>query len=400
VDAPNFFDIFFLSTNKGYARVDGIASEDCAARPEDTLDAPLLGVAVKVVDFDLGGGVMKEERSGLNMLGCGTQAGCFIISTPGGGDPLNPGGPSPEPTAALRFAKSGAGKSGPGSSGRGSTATDCLGKPGIKGSLLVYPKVEIKWNANRELIQDTFLTITNDHDTHGVDIRMYYVNGDPCRCNAIDTEGVLTKNQPTYWSAATGVPGLNKPFTPLPPFLALDPPRGIPDTDPDNPGGWVVRGYIVAWATNPAGDEIRWNELLGYANIVNYERGTVWQYDAWAFPAVAGRANGDVLIPDGVLNLDGYEYCFAPNLLLIDFYASTNPDLAPSYTSPFARTGGMPPTAVKHDTDITLLVAKKNLAEAEREPGPGGEGDPMGLPAPTDGEPGNNGNKEGAVQRP
>ena len=47
-----------------------------------------------------------------------------------------------------------------------------------KGSLLVYPKVELRWDAAGNMIQDTFVDITNDYPG-SVEVQMYFVNGDP-----------------------------------------------------------------------------------------------------------------------------------------------------------------------------------------------------------------------------
>ena len=68
-----------------------------------------------------------------------------------------------------------------------------------KGSLLIYPKVEVRWNADGYLIQDTFLTLNNDLNT-AVDIEMFFVAE---HCTYVDNVISLTKNEPTYWSAAT-----------------------------------------------------------------------------------------------------------------------------------------------------------------------------------------------------
>ncbi|MCP4590202.1 MAG: hypothetical protein GY842_05635, partial [bacterium] len=47
-----------------------------------------------------------------------------------------------------------------------------------KGSLLIFPKVELRWDASGQLIQDTFIDLTNDYPDD-VRVRVYYVNGDP-----------------------------------------------------------------------------------------------------------------------------------------------------------------------------------------------------------------------------
>ncbi|MBU0717593.1 MAG: hypothetical protein KJ749_05030, partial [Planctomycetes bacterium] len=46
-----------------------------------------------------------------------------------------------------------------------------------KGSLLVYPKVEVRWDPLGNVIQDTFIDITNDYP-QDVYVQMYFVNGD------------------------------------------------------------------------------------------------------------------------------------------------------------------------------------------------------------------------------
>ena len=48
----------------------------------------------------------------------------------------------------------------------------------IKGSLLVYPKVEIRWDADGNVTQDTFITLLNDSPSD-VAVQLYFVNGDP-----------------------------------------------------------------------------------------------------------------------------------------------------------------------------------------------------------------------------
>ena len=86
-----------------------------------------------------------------------------------------------------------------------------------KGSFLIYSKVEIRWDSAGNVIQDTFLDITNDWALP-VDVKYYFINGDapldadpPERAhpgrNNVDGKLRLTANQPAYWSALTGQPG-------------------------------------------------------------------------------------------------------------------------------------------------------------------------------------------------
>ena len=52
------------------------------------------------------------------------------------------------------------------------------GSASEKGSLVIYPKVELRWNAAGDtLIQDTFIDLTNDYP-EDVKVQMYFINGD------------------------------------------------------------------------------------------------------------------------------------------------------------------------------------------------------------------------------
>jgi len=220
-----------------------------------------------------------------------------------------------------------------------------------KGSLLVYNKVEIRWDANGSLIQDTFIDITNDYPAD-VLVQMYFVNGDeplaedPVTgerahpgCNWVDNLIELTGDEPTFWSALTGLPKGVSPFTVLDPAGPGDLP-GRPD--PEGSDERVLRGFVIAWAVDAENIEIRWNHLKGDALIINYARATAWEYNAWAF-ATEIVPHGSRTGTPGVLNLDGVEYDYVFNMLLLDFYASG--------TSALSGGGAF----VSVDTDLTLL---------------------------------------------
>jgi hypothetical protein len=244
-----------------------------------------------------------------------------------------------------------------------------------KGSLLIYSKVEIRWDAAGNLIQDTFIDITNDFPGD-VQVQMYFIQGDEALdagfgttgerahpgCNWVDVGISLTQNQPTYWSAATGYAGADG--DPVSPFTILDPgsPPGRPDYVPGSTDR-ILRGYIIAWAVNAVGQEIRWNHLKGDAVIVNYLQGTAWEYTAWAFASRVGGlagANGTVHPTPGVLAMndidddgadaaDEYEASFA--LLLLDFYAVGSSALSG------------PAIGVTVDTDLTLHPVSVDLTQ-------------------------------------
>ena len=242
--------------------------------------APLIGVAVKTLNFGRAGVAM----AGLSLTGHGEEPGSIVhvpsigrIASAASVDRLTN---SPAlPSADLRGAES------------------------RKGSLLVYPKVELKWNSAGDLIQDTFLALTNDFSAD-VRVQLYFVHGDqavdavmggdPPReterahdgCNWVDNVIVLTGDEPTYWSALTGGPKGVSPFTILDPGV----PRGRPDPDIRNPGGRMLRGYILAWAVNADGVAIRWNHLAGSAVVANYRDRSAWEYNAWSFQAPTAAA--------------------------------------------------------------------------------------------------------------
>jgi len=218
-----------------------------------------------------------------------------------------------------------------------------------KGSLLVFNKVEIRWDATGTVIQDTFLDIANDYPAD-VLVQLYLVNGDPPLaadpvtgerahpgCNWVDNLIELTGDEPAYWSALTGLPkGLS-------PFTVLDPagPGQLPGRpDPEGSTERVLRGFVVAWAVNAENIEIRWNHLKGDVLIINYDLTAAWEYNAWAF-ATTAAAHGFPTGTPGVLNLDGIEYDFVFNMLLLDFYASGS--------TPFNGQD------IEVDTDLTLL---------------------------------------------
>ncbi|MEK6674200.1 MAG: hypothetical protein AABZ47_00930 [Planctomycetota bacterium] len=233
-----------------------------------------------------------------------------------------------------------------------------------KGSLLIYSKVEIKWvfdGAGFPVVQDTFIDMSNDYPTD-VEVQLYFVNGDaPTEpvfvgdppvlverehpgWNWVDCQILLTANQPTYMSILSGLPAGCQPFTVLDPGF----PPGRPD--PEVAGGRILRGFVYAWAVDNNGEEIRHNHLSGDAILINYQRATAAEYNAYAAAAI-NAAHGDA--SDGVpgrLLLNGSEYDMCFDKLLIDFYASGS----------FALSG---PVAVLVDTDITLHSVTADLRQ-------------------------------------
>lgn len=217
-----------------------------------------------------------------------------------------------------------------------------------KGSLLIYSDVEVKWNAAGQVIQDTFIEMTNDYPD-AVAVQLYFVNGDAPTAtepgwNWLDNIIHLTQDEPAYWSAASGLPkGVS-------PWAALDPgnPPGRPD--PDEPGVRTLRGFVYGWAVDAQDRQIRWNHLTGKATIVNYADSSAVEYGAYAFQAYA-QNHGDLVGPAGCLHLDGYYYDYGFAQLLIDFYAAGS----------VALSGGG--NVVGVDTDLTLHPVSADLRQ-------------------------------------
>jgi len=230
-----------------------------------------------------------------------------------------------------------------------------------KGSLLIWPKVELRWNAAGELIQDTFIDVTNDYPDD-VLVQLYFVNGDqplaedPVAgerahpgCNWVDNLILLTADEPAYWSVAAGLPKGVSPFTVLDPGT----PPGRPATD--GSGQRVLRGYVLGWAVNSAGLPIRWNHLKGDALLVHYEEASAWEYSAYSCQTFLNE-QGAAVSQDGQLRLDGVMYDIGFSRLLLDFYAEDS--------EPFSQPG----LNVILQTDLTLLPLAIDLRQDHEEP--------------------------------
>lgn len=365
----NHFHRWALQTNKGKARIDGLRSPVVCGN--ESIPAPFLGVAARLLDFNY-----QHAQAGTTLVGIGQEQGqiLYTLPNPGGEEATLPpwmeGG-----RVANELLPSFPGLNPFGGPQRRDVETSTFGStvdPRVdvttKGSILVYPKVELKWDASNTLIQDTFLTIVNDFSDSGVRVQLYFVNGDlpalpvlqgdpPMEverghlgCNWQDNVIILTNDESAYWSTFSGLPKGVSPFTNLDPGI----PPGRPDTDPYNLGGRVLRGYVLAWAVElGTSREIRWNHLSGTAILVNYRDTTAWEYNAWAFQALHDVNNGDLLLPPhGQLDLNGVEYEFAPSQLVFDFYS----------VGATLSTGG-PWSILVRDTHLTLWAALKDLRD-------------------------------------
>lgn len=235
-----------------------------------------------------------------------------------------------------------------------------------KGSLLIFSKVELRWDASGKLTQDTILTLVNDF-TRDVHVKLYFVNGDaptdavftgdPANpilverahngWNQVDCNIELTENESTYMVMSTGLPAGCQRFTILDPGPAGSP--GRPNLEPD--GGRVLRGFVIAFATDENQEEISYNHLSGHADIVHYGFRSAWEYQAAAFQAINPSVGAATDSYPGVLNLDGKEYDYAFNTLLFDFFA---------VGSTAFSNGGV---TVMLDTDLTLHPVSVDLRQ-------------------------------------
>lgn len=231
-----------------------------------------------------------------------------------------------------------------------------------KGTVLVYSKVDLRWDQAGNLIQDTFLTLSNDYP-EDVRVQLYYVNGDPPLpasgnerahpgWNWAGIEVWLTSDQPTYWSAATGLGGSGPHDPTFTPFTVLD--DGLPPGRPatDGTDDRVLRGFIIAWPVNEVDHEIRWNHLAGEGTLVNYQRGSAWSYLTWAFHSVNDAVpHGAPTGTPGVLNFDGNEFSRPYGELLMNFQAINS-------------TAYSGPSLVRAvDTDLTLHPLTADLRQ-------------------------------------
>ena len=250
-----------------------------------------------------------------------------------------------------------------------------------KGSLVVFPNVEVRWALDGDewqIAQETFLDLSNDYPA-SVAVQLYFFQGDPSLdataqdrahpgWNWVDNQIFLTANEPTYWAASSGLPKGVSPFTVLDPG---DPP-GRP-VDPGDPQGErMLRGFVVAWAVNGGNEEIRWNHLKGDALLVRYEGfPAAWEYNAIsaavnACDVAQGEEPRDCVEFDenhvccaaevipGRLDLDAFQYDIALDQLLLDFYSVGAP--------------GLDETIVGVDLELTLLPGYLDMRQETEGP--------------------------------
>ncbi len=340
-EAPNHFLIQNLQTDRGKARIDAVAADACG----DSSDAVLVGLATQDVRCP-GEGPIEDApiamRTAATPRGAGYENAYIrfdVIAPPGELLQSLPSVNKNELEDGDVFSVSTEWRA-----GQTKVAGDPAGQPtpqrlsiSTKGSVLVWPSVEVAWGAKGNVIKDTFIELTNDYPGDVV-VQVMLINGDPPLdavmtsdppmvlerahpgWNHAGTHVMLTANQSVYWSAATGQPA---GVSPLP---VLDP--GDPPGRP-NENGRVVRGFLVAWAVDAAGHEIRWNHLSGGATVVSYADQTAHEYPSYSVQCVSDTPNGAEPDPfSGQLNLDGVEYAKGTASLYLDFFSSGSAGLS------------------------------------------------------------------------
>ena len=193
-----------------------------------------------------------------------------------------------------------------------------MGNVSNKGSLLIYPRIDVE-DAN-----DTLITLTND-STGAVHLKCYYASSDDLgisysgsassaksKKHFLDFTIDLTHNQPIAFWAKSG--WAVQPSGKLP--LQVAPPFGIfPD------GAKRTAGELKCWAiTDDGSTELHYNHLFGTASIMNFGFNQASEYTAVAFQALGpSTLTGTALGSPGELNLDQVEYDGGPNILLGNF---------------------------------------------------------------------------------
>lgn len=191
---------------------------------------------------------------------------------------------------------------------------DCHGQCATKGSVLVWSKIDVRWDTANNVVKDTILTFSNDHP-NAVELQFYFVNGDDPQWGSCGPRITLTGGQPYRYRASDGdqtgplaggigsLPSWDECFDRVP--------------DPEG-GGTMLRGFIYAWAVE-ACNEIAWDHLSGTATIIEYTTDSAWEYSACGFQALLGNA-GEVLPNPGEIRLDGIKYCSTPGSLIMHFF--------------------------------------------------------------------------------
>jgi len=184
-----------------------------------------------------------------------------------------------------------------------SSAAWAVGNSNQKGSLLIFPRIDVT------VSKTTFISITNDSGPTYV--HCYYL-------------------------------GANKDIRDFEFSLTLQDMQNFEVTPADFPGN-VGKGALVCWAETPSVDPnapytpVSHNHLFGKATVIDYAAGTAYEYRAWALKALP--AAGQPVGTAGTLVLNNvqpnYEPC--PKTLLGEYFGKDK-GIAPPGLIPPTRT--------------------------------------------------------------
>lgn len=172
------------------------------------------------------------------------------------------------------------------------------------GSMVVFPKV--LWKDGR----DTIIRLANTGNPLAF-VHCFYVDGTDASCAETDFDLILTRQQPTHWSASAGrrsfgVPEWGTDNTGLPPGLIPPVPPGF-------------QGQLICLQVDPDGFPYPGNALKGEA-VLRREDGDVTRYNATSFPAQStdtDPSDGVVLTLNLTPDTDG-EYVACPDTITLN----------------------------------------------------------------------------------
>jgi hypothetical protein len=211
-------------------------------------------------------------------------------------------------------------------SGSSAFAAQNVGNTSQKGSLLIFPNIDIDSG-------DTIVRISNDANT-GVDVTCYYINE---RKGRRDFHFKMTRKQPVWFSVY-----YHSGTFPVAQF-------------PDNAAstsfvGNVNKGALLCWATNNSlSAQISHNHLSGTATVTSWDGDqTSYTYPSWNFTARNVLAGSTVGTP-GRLDLTGVDGAY---------------DACPSYLiGHFTPAGGYSASGYVQDNVLSVASCNQDLRQ-------------------------------------